>query len=215
MPPAASSLRLQARLFTTSTAHATTVPNPFTTIKNLSKQIAKKNQPGPAPPHPYRPRTTYKQSNQGLYGGAHIQYGNQISEKNEIKTRRYWRPNIQTKQLWSEALGRMIRLRLQARVLRTIDKVGGLDEYILGNKAQRIKELGPGGWALRWCLVNSNAVKTRFRHERKRLGVPKMSIKNRLELRERVEAIQEAGMEGVRSGAAELSLEAQNSSRSE
>lgn len=109
----------------------------------------------------------------------------------------------------------MVRIRLQARVLRTIDKVGGLDEYILGNKAQRIKELGPGGWALRWCLVNSDAVKTRFKRERERLGVPNMSIQDRLELRDRAEAILEGGDGGTESGEeVELSLETQNSSRS-
>lgn len=108
----------------------------------------------------------------------------------------------------------MIRIRLQARVLRTIDKVGGLDKYVLGNKAQRIKELGPAGWTLRWCLVNSDAVKTRFARERQRLGVPKMSIQDRLELRDRADAILEGGHGGTESGEeVDLSLETQNSSR--
>lgn len=61
---------------------------------------------------------------------------------------------------------------MQARVLRTIDKVGGLDEYLLGGKAARVKELGMGGWALRWRIWQTEMVRERFRRERERLGVP-------------------------------------------
>lgn len=148
------------------------------------------------PEHPYPARTTYKQSNLGLYGASHIQYGNKASsEKYRGKTRRYWRPNIQTKRLWSEALGRFVRLRVQARVLRTIDKLGGLDEYLLGNKAQRIKELGVGGWTLRWSIINTKTVKERFRQERERLGVPDMNLEEKLKLRDDVLAIDERGGE--------------------
>lgn len=56
--------------------------------------------------------------------------------------------------------------------MRTIDKVGGLDEYLLGNKKARLKELGMGGWALRWKLGQTEMVRERFRLERERLGVP-------------------------------------------
>ena len=61
---------------------------------------------------------------------------------------------------------------MQARVLRTIDKVGGLDEYLLGDKPGRIKELGPGGWALRWRLLGTERVRERYMEERRRLGLP-------------------------------------------
>ena len=40
-------------------------------------------------------------------------------------------------------------------MLRTIDKCGGLDNYLLGNKAQRVKELGLKGWELRWRVMQS------------------------------------------------------------
>jgi large subunit ribosomal protein L28 len=95
-----------------------------------------------------------------------------VSEKNEIKTRRYWRPNVHSKRLWSEALQAYIRLRITTRVLRTVDKVGGLDEYLLGEKAARIKELGMGGWKLRWRIMQTEAVKERFRKQRELLGLP-------------------------------------------
>ncbi|MCJ1428451.1 39S ribosomal protein L24, mitochondrial, partial [Sticta canariensis] len=155
-----------------------------TSIKTLTRAR------GPAPTYPYPARTTYKQSNHGLYGGTHIQYGNNVAVKKvlgknrETKTRRLWRPNIQTQHLWSAALGRLVRVRLQARVLRTIDKLGGLDEYVLGNKAQRIKELGAAGWELRWSIINTKKVRERFRRERKKLGLPNLGLEARLQLRE-------------------------------
>lgn len=99
-----------------------------------------------------------------------------MSKKNEEKTRRSWHPNIQSKRLWSDALRRFVRVKVQARVLRTIDKVGGLDAYLLGNRVGRVKELGPWGWKLRWRLMGTESVKARFREERKRLGIPEEGL---------------------------------------
>lgn len=95
-----------------------------------------------------------------------------VSEKNEIKTRRHWRPNVQSKRLWSDSLASFVKIRITARVLRTVDKCGGLDEYLLGDKTQRIKELGMGGWKLRWRIMQTEKVKERFSLQRQRLGLP-------------------------------------------
>lgn len=57
-------------------------------------------------------------------------------------------------------------------MLRTIDKAGGLDEYLLGEKTQRLKELGMGGWKLRWRIMQTDTVKERFRLQREKLGLP-------------------------------------------
>jgi len=65
-----------------------------------------------------------------------------------------------------------VRTRVTTRVLRTIDKCGGLDEYLLGEKANRVKELGMGGWKLRWRVMQSPKVKERFRLESLRMGLP-------------------------------------------
>ncbi|KAL2128076.1 hypothetical protein VTI74DRAFT_9755 [Chaetomium olivicolor] len=124
------------------------------------------------PPYPYGPRPFYHQSNTGLYGAARIRFGNNVSEKNEIKTRRKWRPNVHHKRLWSASLGVFVRTRVTARVLRTIDKAGGLDEYLLGHKPQRVKDLGPWGWRLRWRIMQTPAVRQRFAREREALGLP-------------------------------------------
>lgn len=128
------------------------------------------------PPYPYGPRRVFKQSNKGLYGNSVIQFGNIVSRETEIinpqKNRRKWWPNIQLKRLWSESLGVHVRTRINTRVLRTIDKVGGLDEYLLGSKPARIQELGPWGWRLRWRVMQTEAVQERFRRERVALGLP-------------------------------------------
>ncbi|KXX81988.1 hypothetical protein MMYC01_201508 [Madurella mycetomatis] len=124
------------------------------------------------PPYPYGPRHFYHQSNKGLYGGATIRFGNNVSERNEIKTRRKWRPNVHHKRLWSASLGVFVATRVTARVLRTIDKAGGLDEYLLSPKAARIKDLGPWGWRLRWRIMQTPTVRERFAREREALGLP-------------------------------------------
>jgi large subunit ribosomal protein L28 len=68
-------------------------------------------------------------------------------------------------------MARFVRVRVQARVLRTIDKVGGLDEYLLGGKAARLRELGMGGWKLRAMIMRTEKVKERFQRERELLGL--------------------------------------------
>lgn len=101
-----------------------------------------------------------------------IQFGNKISKgKNKGKTRRHWRPNIRVEEVHSEALGRPVKLKVQHRVLRTIQKVGGLDNYVLGDKPARIKELGVFGWKLRWRIIQTRRVQEAFRRERERLGL--------------------------------------------
>jgi large subunit ribosomal protein L28 len=61
---------------------------------------------------------------------------------------------------------------MTASVLHTIDRLGGIDEYLLGSKSKRIKELGPAGWRLRWKIMQTPAVQARFAKERAALGLP-------------------------------------------
>lgn len=56
--------------------------------------------------------------------------GNNVSHANN-KTRRRFLPNIQSRRLFSETLGEMVRLKIAASTLRTIEKRGGLDGYLL------------------------------------------------------------------------------------
>ncbi|KAI0171687.1 hypothetical protein GGR52DRAFT_547163 [Hypoxylon sp. FL1284] len=124
------------------------------------------------PEYPYGPFRTYKQANQSLYGRAKVRFGNVVAEDHGNKSRTKWYPNRHTKRLWSPALNGFIRTRLTARVLRTIDLLGGIDEYLLGTKARRIKDLGPAGWALRWKIIQTPAIQERFARERAALGLP-------------------------------------------
>ncbi|KAL2117344.1 hypothetical protein VTJ04DRAFT_9512 [Mycothermus thermophilus] len=167
-PPSAS-LPIQPRALTTSAP--TQYKQPAVPGSDLPIPSVEGHVPG-LPPYPYGPRQVYHQSNKGLYGSARIQFGNHVGDKYGTKARRTWRPNVHQKRLWSESLGVFVRTRVTTRVLRTIDKVGGLDEYLLGCKPQRVKELGPWGWRLRWRIMQTPAVRERFARERAALGLP-------------------------------------------
>ncbi|KAK0613680.1 hypothetical protein B0T14DRAFT_485496 [Immersiella caudata] len=166
---------------------ATLALRPFsTTPSTLYKQprVPKSKIPIPSvsaphpeiPPYPLGPRQTYHQSNTGLYGTASIRFGNKVSKRNEVKTRRKWRPNVHHKRLWSESLKVFVRTRVTTRVLRTIDKVGGLDAYLLGIKPARIQELGPWGWRLRWRIMQAPSLRKKLNEEREKLGLPAIPV---------------------------------------
>ncbi|CAL5221729.1 g3978 [Coccomyxa viridis] len=63
--------------------------------------------------------------------------GNKVSEDGGNRSRRVWKPNVITKAVYSEALDRMVRLNMTTAALRHIDKVGGLDNYILNVPKQK------------------------------------------------------------------------------
>jgi large subunit ribosomal protein L28 len=123
------------------------------------------------PPYPYGPNSLFHQSNKGLYAGQMIQFGNNVSPDTKTKSRRSWKPNILTKALYSVALKKRIKLRLTSKALKTMDREGGLDNYLLKESETRIKELGPLGWALRWRLMQVPEVIAKFRAEAAALGL--------------------------------------------
>lgn len=88
-----------------------------------------------------------KRARQGLFGGTDVASGNKVSEDGGNKSRRTWRPNVQKKRLWSEGLQESFRLNVTTRVLRTIDKYGGLDAYLLGATDRKLASLP--GFAIR------------------------------------------------------------------
>ena len=55
--------------------------------------------------------------------GTGPQFGNNVSHANN-KTRRRWQPNVQTKRIWLEKEQRWVRVKVSARTLRTISKIG-------------------------------------------------------------------------------------------
>lgn len=66
----------------------------------------------------------FKRSQLGLFHGKMKQYGNNnpFSKK---KTRRTWLPNIQSKRMPSDMLGKTLKLKVTTRAMRTIKKVRG------------------------------------------------------------------------------------------
>ena len=77
--------------------------------------------------------------------GSKVATGNNVSHSNR-RTRRTFAPNLQNVTLLSEALGHPVRLRVTTRALRTVQKVGGLDAYLLGTADGK---LPPEGLALK------------------------------------------------------------------
>lgn len=106
------------------------------------------------PKYPYGEARIFKRSDRGLYGGQVIEFGNQVSEMGN-RSRRSWLPNVINKSLWSVSLNKMIKMKMTTRVLRTITKEGGLDNYITKEKEARIKELGIFGWNLKYDILRA------------------------------------------------------------
>lgn len=50
-------------------------------------------------------------------------------------TKRTFKPNVFKKRVYSDVLDAMIPFHLTASTLRSIDKAGGLDNYLLNNKS--------------------------------------------------------------------------------
>ena len=77
--------------------------------------------------------------------GKGRQVGHNVSHANN-KTKRTFLPNLQNVTLMSDALGRGIRLRVSMNGLRSVEHVGGLDNWLLktsddklSTKARRLK----------------------------------------------------------------------------
>ena len=62
--------------------------------------------------------------------GKTFQSGNNVSHAKN-RTRRRFLPNLQNISFISEKLGRSIRLKVATSAIRTVEKKGGLDEYLL------------------------------------------------------------------------------------
>ncbi len=71
--------------------------------------------------------------------GTGIQAGNNVSKSNR-KTRRRFMPNLQDMSVYSEILGAMVNVRMTTRALRTIEKNGGLDAYLLNKPVSKLSD---------------------------------------------------------------------------
>jgi large subunit ribosomal protein L28 len=72
-------------------------------------------------------------SRRGLYDGKDIRTGNNVSFSMKA-TKRKFKPNVFIKRVYSEILDEMVRFHLTTSALRSIDKAGGVDNYLLTSK---------------------------------------------------------------------------------
>jgi large subunit ribosomal protein L28 len=63
--------------------------------------------------------------------------GNNVSHANN-KTKRTFLPNLQNVTLISDALGRGIKLRVSMSGLRSVEHVGGLDNWLLKSRDDKL-----------------------------------------------------------------------------
>ena len=71
--------------------------------------------------------------------GKGVLTGNNVSHAHN-KTRRRFLPNLHDKALHSEALGRMVRLKVSTSAIRTVERHGGLDNYLLKASDEKLSQ---------------------------------------------------------------------------
>ncbi|OLL24203.1 54S ribosomal protein L24, mitochondrial [Neolecta irregularis DAH-3] len=123
------------------------------------KTIIFNSEAKPVTTPPAMTKNVMNRTNRGLFAGRHIRYGNNVPHSKK-KTRRSWIPNITHRRLHSGSMESTIKVKLTHRALRTIRKVGGVDNYVMATKKRRINQLGPRGWELREMVVTHRMIQS-------------------------------------------------------
>ena len=71
--------------------------------------------------------------------GKRRQVGNNVSHANN-KTKRVFLPNLQNVTLMSESLDKSIKLRVSTHGLRSVEHVGGLDNWLTKTSADKLSD---------------------------------------------------------------------------
>ena len=78
--------------------------------------------------------------------GKSVMTGNNVSKANN-RTRRRFLPNLQKSSMHSSILGKTFQFRVAASTIRTVEKNGGIDSYLLSAnksslplKAQKLRQ---------------------------------------------------------------------------
>jgi large subunit ribosomal protein L28 len=71
--------------------------------------------------------------------GKGVMTGHHVSHANN-KTKRVFRPNLQDVTLASETLGQKLRLRISMNALRTVDRRGGIDAFLLDSRDAHLSD---------------------------------------------------------------------------
>lgn len=94
----------------------------------------------------------FKAQNRGLYGGLQRTSSNTCSEAGN-KNKRSHKPNVVTASLYSEILDKVFKVKVATRVLKTIEKEGGLDRYLLKDSPARTKTMGKVAWRMKYDIM--------------------------------------------------------------
>jgi large subunit ribosomal protein L28 len=69
--------------------------------------------------------------------GKGAQVGHRVSHSN-IKTKRRFLANLVNVTMMSDALGRSVKLRISTNALKTVDRRGGLDAFLVKAKEEQL-----------------------------------------------------------------------------
>jgi large subunit ribosomal protein L28 len=69
--------------------------------------------------------------------GKGAQFGHKVSHSN-MKTKRRFLANLVNVTMMSDALGRSVRLRISTNALKTVDRRGGLDGFLMKAKEDEL-----------------------------------------------------------------------------
>lgn len=72
--------------------------------------------------------------------GKNSMTGNNVSHANN-KTKRKFFPNLQSVSLYSEKLESKLSFKVAASTLRTVEKSGGIDKFLLNSDAKKLSSL--------------------------------------------------------------------------
>lgn len=73
--------------------------------------------------------------------GTGVMSGNKVSHSNR-KTRRRFLPNLKTLSFKSDALGSNLSLKITTATLRTVNKYGSIDAFLVNCRHAKLTELG-------------------------------------------------------------------------
>lgn len=71
--------------------------------------------------------------------GVGVLYGNKVSHS-ERKSRRRFEPNMRVVRFASDLLGSAYGLRVNARCIRSVEKAGGFDQYMLKISVNKLSD---------------------------------------------------------------------------
>ena len=78
--------------------------------------------------------------------------GNNVSHAKN-KTRRRFMPNLQSISFMSEVLGRKIQLKVATSTIRTVEKKGGLDDFLINTPNSKLPEKAK---KIKKTIINKN-----------------------------------------------------------